>query len=81
MTCKLKLQLISCNRTAYQWSKHVYSPKTLDQLPLFLKEFRKAKELTQVDMAGRLGITQQGYAHLEVNPAGKAFPFIALNGC
>ena len=47
----------------------IYPIKTLDQLPLFLKGFRKAKGLTQVDMAGRLGITQQGYAHLEANPA------------
>lgn len=47
----------------------IYPLKTLDQLPLFLKGFRKAKGLTQVDMAGRLGITQQGYAHLEANPA------------
>lgn len=47
-----------------------YPVKTLDQLSLLLKSFRKAKGLTQIDMAGRLGITQQGYAHLESNPAG-----------
>lgn len=45
-----------------------YFIKTLGQLPLLLKAFRKEKGLTQAAMAERLGITQQGYAHFEANP-------------
>lgn len=47
----------------------VYPIKTLSQLPLLLKGFRKEKGLTQAAMAERLGITQQSYAHFEANPA------------
>jgi HTH-type transcriptional regulator / antitoxin HipB len=47
----------------------IYPIKTLSQLPLILKGFRKEKGLTQVAMAERLGITQQSYAHFEANPA------------
>jgi HTH-type transcriptional regulator/antitoxin HipB len=46
-----------------------YFIKTRSQLPLILKAFRKEKGLTQAAMAERLGITQQGYAHFEANPA------------
>ena len=46
-----------------------YPIKTLSQLPLLLKGFRKAKGLTQAAMAERLGITQQSYAYFEANPA------------
>ena len=46
-----------------------YPIKTLDQIPLVLKAFRKAGGLTQTDMAERLGITQQSYAYFEANPA------------
>lgn len=46
-----------------------YPIKTLSQLPLVLKGFRKEKGLTQAAMAERLGITQQSYAHFEANPA------------
>lgn len=46
-----------------------YPVKTLSQLPLVLKGFRKEKGLTQAAMAERLGITQQSYAYFEVNPA------------
>lgn len=46
-----------------------YPLKVLSQLPLLLKGFRKAKGFTQAAMAERLGITQQGYANLEANPA------------
>lgn len=47
----------------------IYPIKTLSQLPLFLKAFRKEKGLTQAAMAERLGITQQSYAYFEANPA------------
>lgn len=47
----------------------VYPIKTLSQLPLLLKGFRKEKGLTQAAMAARLGIAQQSYAHFEANPA------------
>lgn len=46
-----------------------YPIKTLDQLPLVLKGFRKQRGLTQAAMAERLGITQQSYAWFEANPA------------
>jgi HTH-type transcriptional regulator/antitoxin HipB len=46
-----------------------YPIKTLDQLPLVLKGFRKQRGLTQATMAERLGITQQSYAWFEANPA------------
>ena len=47
----------------------IYPIKTLSQLPLVLKGFRKEKGLTQATMAERLGITQQSYAYFEANPA------------
>ena len=47
----------------------IYPLKTLSQLPLLLKGFRKEKGLTQAAMAERLGITQQSYAYFEANPA------------
>lgn len=47
----------------------IYPIKTLGQIPLLLKGFRKEKGLTQAAMAERLGITQQSYAHFESNPA------------
>ena len=50
-------------------AKVIYPIKTLRQLPLVLKGFRKRKGLTQAAMAERLGITQQSYAYFEANPA------------
>lgn len=50
-------------------AKLIYPIKTLSQLPLVLKGFRKEKGLTQAAMAERLGITQQSYAYFEANPA------------
>ena len=47
----------------------IYPIKTLSQLPLVLKGFRKEKGLTQAAMAERLGITQQSYAYFEASPA------------
>lgn len=47
----------------------IYPVKTLSQLPLALKGFRKERGLTQAAMAERLGITQQSYAYFESNPA------------
>jgi HTH-type transcriptional regulator/antitoxin HipB len=49
--------------------KVIYPIKTLSQLPLILKSFRKEKGLTQAAIAERLGITQQSYAYFEANPA------------
>lgn len=46
-----------------------YPIKTLVQLPLVLKAFRKEQGLTQADMAEKLGITQQSYAYFEAKPA------------
>lgn len=46
-----------------------YPIKTLGQLPLVIKGFRKQRGLTQAAMAERLGITQQSYAWFEANPA------------
>jgi len=46
-----------------------YPIKTLSQLPLILKGFRKERRLTQAAMAEKLGITQQSYAYFEANPA------------
>lgn len=39
-----------------------YPIKTLNQLPLLLRAFRKVQGLTQAVMAEKLGITQQSYA-------------------
>lgn len=47
----------------------IYHIKTLSQLPLVIKGFRKGKGLTQAAMAEKLGITQQSYAYFEANPA------------
>ena len=46
-----------------------YPIKTLSQLPLILKGFRKERGLTQAAMAEKLGITQQSYAYFEANAA------------
>lgn len=45
-----------------------YPIKTLNQLPLILKGFRKERGLTQAAIAEKLGITQQSYAYFEANP-------------
>ena len=47
----------------------IYPIKTLSQLPLVLKAFRKERGLTQAVLAEKLGITQQSYAAFEANPA------------
>ncbi|MHB1512332.1 MAG: helix-turn-helix domain-containing protein [Acidiferrobacter sp.] len=47
----------------------IYPIKTLSQIPLVLKGFRKGKGLTQAAMAERLGITQQSYAYFEAHLA------------
>lgn len=47
----------------------IYPIKTLSQLPLVLKAFRKENGLTQAVLAEKLGITQQSYAAFEANPA------------
>ena len=46
----------------------IYPIKTLSQLSLVLKGFRKEKGLTQAAIAERLGISQQSYAYFEANP-------------
>lgn len=43
--------------------------KTLSQLPLVLKGFRKEKGRTQAAIAERRGISQQSDAYFEANPA------------
>lgn len=47
----------------------IYPIKTLSQLPLVLKGFRKERGLTQAAIAEKLGISQQSYAYFEANPA------------
>ncbi len=54
-------------------AKVSYPIKTLSQLPLILKGFRKEKRLTQAAMGEKLGITQQSYAAFEANPAVATF--------
>ncbi len=58
----------------------IYPIKTLSQLPLILKGYRKEKGLTQAAMAEKLGITQQSYAYFEANPASATLErlFLAL---
>lgn len=46
-----------------------YPIKTLSQLPLILRAYRKVHHLTQTALAEKLGISQQSYAQLEANPA------------
>lgn len=55
-----------------------YPIKTLSQLPLILKGFRKQKGLTQAAMGEKLGITQQSYAAFEANPAVATFERLFL---
>ena len=54
-------------------SENSYPIRTLSQLPLLLKGFRKEKRLTQAAMGEKLGITQQSYAAFEANPAVATF--------
>lgn len=56
----------------------IYPIKTLKQLPLFLKGFRKEKGLTQSSMAKRLGISQQAYARFESSPETATFERLFL---
>jgi HTH-type transcriptional regulator/antitoxin HipB len=49
-------------------AKVIFPIKTLNQLPLVLKGFRKERGLTQAAMAERLNISQQSYAYFEANP-------------
>ena len=59
-----------CNAAVAQTEGTVSYPiKTLGQLPLVIKGFRKEKQLTQATMGEKLGITQQSYAAFEANPA------------
>lgn len=46
-----------------------YPLKTLSQLPVVLKAFRKTHNLTQAAVAEKLGVTQQSYARFENKPA------------
>lgn len=42
--------------------------RILSQLRPVLQGFRKARGLTQAELAARLGVSQQSYARLEANP-------------
>ncbi len=46
-----------------------FSIQALTQLRTILRGFRKARGLTQSELAKKLAITQQSYAQLEANPA------------
>lgn len=50
-----------------------YPVRTLRQLRPVLQGFRKAKGLTQAQLANRLGISQQSYAKLEAAPEKASF--------
>lgn len=45
-----------------------YTINTLDQLRPILVGFRKARQLSQHDLADKLGVSQQSYQALESNP-------------
>ena len=45
-----------------------YPIRILSQLSPVLQGFRKARGLTQAELAARLGVSQQSYARLEANP-------------
>lgn len=44
-----------------------FTVRTADQLPTLLQAFRKEADLTQSEVALRLGVTQQTYSALERN--------------
>ncbi|NHC60004.1 helix-turn-helix domain-containing protein [Paenalcaligenes suwonensis] len=44
-----------------------FTIRTADQLPMLLQAFRKQAQLTQSDVAMRLGVTQQTLSALERN--------------
>ncbi len=50
-----------------------YTVRTADQLPSILKAFRKANDLSQTALAGRLGVTQQALSELERAPQSASF--------
>lgn len=45
-----------------------YTIRSADQLKITLKSFRKAKKMSQKELATRLGITQQAMSSLEAQP-------------
>ncbi|GAA4809360.1 hypothetical protein GCM10011365_15940 [Marinicella pacifica] len=45
-----------------------YTIQNIDQLKPILKGFRKLRNLTQQEVAQKLGISQQAYQVLEANP-------------
>ena len=45
-----------------------YTIRNADQLKITLKSFRKAKKLSQKELAASLGITQQAMSSLEAQP-------------
>lgn len=59
IVCKLKIQYEICMTD--------FTIRTADQLPLMLQAFRKQANLTQTDVAMRLGVTQQTLSALERN--------------
>ena len=46
-----------------------YPIRTEQQLTLLMKSFRKAKGMTQAELANALGVTQQSASALERNPS------------
>ena len=46
-----------------------YPVRTEQQIALLIKSFRKAKGMTQADLATALGVTQQSTSALERNPS------------
>jgi HTH-type transcriptional regulator/antitoxin HipB len=46
-----------------------YRIADITQLTVVLKSFRRARKLTQAQMAERLGVVQQSYARMESQPA------------
>jgi HTH-type transcriptional regulator/antitoxin HipB len=47
--------------------------RTADQLNVILRALRRARNLTQKELADRLGVTQQALSQLELDPQSASF--------
>jgi len=50
-----------------------YTVRTGEQLEPILKAFRKSKEMTQMELSGKIGVTQQALSLLEGAPHRASF--------
>ena len=68
--CIYRIHNIVCiNKIQTKDCMNDYPVRTEQQIALLIKAFRKAKGLTQADLANALGVTQQTASALERNPA------------